>query len=261
MTAGLPVLNLCRLCLQGVSVVGPLQQSHIIPRFLLKRSKGPDGKAMVYRLKDDKAQLSQFDWKEPMLCKKCEDLMQAHENLIQETLFLRRKKPALLDSPTRLVLSVESDKLATAFMSIFWRALESDQAVFYWTRVPPYLAEEFRGGLLAGYLEYRWSRHVSIRVQQLKAANGMTMEFLVSPFVRMSPKEGVPFEYVFIFGGFCVTFSIPVWHYPKTKALQPNSPTVQIDKIRYEQIPELRTLVGKMLAAGGTRKIRQSSGS
>jgi len=248
-TSHLP--NTCKLCLKDVSEVGPLQQSHIIPRFILKKSKDKNGRALTFSVPNKKFAMSQEDWKERMLCKSCEHLMNVgYENVINETLFLRRKKPAIYDGPDRLLLSADSNHLALALLSIFWRATISNYPAFTRVLVPPYVTDELRLWIYTKRIPSTWHQLITIKVQELKDKNHNKTQLLVTPFDRSS-SEKKQFDFVFICGGFCMTFSLPPLPnqlFSKTKTLRPQSRIVRIEKIWYETVPELKIMVDIMLA-------------
>lgn len=85
------VLEYCKLCQRTVAEVGPLQQSHVIPHFILKKSKS-SGKALSFQMDDLRYRLIQDDWKEPMLCGKCEHLIKKHEDFLQEVLYQKKNE-------------------------------------------------------------------------------------------------------------------------------------------------------------------------
>lgn len=243
--------GICKLCLGEVSNVGQLCKSHIIPRFILLKSKSKKtGRALSFKGSDKKFDLSQEDWKELMLCKNCEHLMKAwYEDFINETLFLRRKKPAIYDGPERALLSADSNHLALALLSIFWRAIVSKHPAFIWAAVPQYVTDELRTWIFTKHIPSTWHRLITIRVQELQDRNQRRISFLLSPFYRK--QETIPqFDFVFICGGYCVTFSLPSLPdqiFSRTKTLRPNSRIVRIEKTGYELIPELNRMVQAML--------------
>jgi hypothetical protein len=250
----------CKLCLKGIHEVGRLHKSHIIPRFILLKSK-EKGRAVYFDRGSGKPEISQKDWKQLMLCQSCEQwIKHQYEDFIQETLFLHRRKPVLFEAPERICLSASNDRLALALLSIFWRAIVSTLPEFKYILVPDYISSELRSWIYGGHIPRDWHKLLSITIVQLLDNRGKTIPLVTSPFPRDKSTDG-HFEFVFIFGGYCVTFAVPppLHGLPRGRlSLRPQSEIVRIAKTNYEAIPELRKLILEMLKAEKDGEIGKS---
>jgi hypothetical protein len=253
----------CKLCLKSVHEVGNLRNSHIIPRFILLKSK-ENGRTVYFDRDRGRPFLSQTDWKERMLCGACEHRLKVHyEDFINETLFLHRRKPILFEGPERICLSASNDRLALAFISIFWRAVVSTLPEFQYILVPDYIKSELRNWIYSGHIPRNWRTLLSVTIVQLNDKRGNVVYLVTSPFPRDKSAEG-HFEFVFIFGGYCVIFGIPSPQNSLSSgrlSLMPQSEIVRIAKIHYEAIPELKKLISKMVEASGGEGVGKNSRS
>lgn len=240
--------------MKDVSEVGKLCKSHIIPRFILKKSreKKDRGRSVSYERELDRIVISQTDWKERMLCTSCEHLLKVHyEDFIQEALYLHRREPVLFDVPGRICLSVDNDRLALAFISIFWRAIESSLPEFEYAILPDYMKGELRGWIYGKQIPRNWRNFLSISLVQLIDMQGNIFPIIVTPFYRNKSTDG-HFEFVFIFGGYYITFCVP----PAVSgdsigrlSIRPRASILRIEKVRFWNISEVSELLSEMLEA------------
>ncbi len=197
-----------------------------------------------------RAALSQDDWKELLCCGGCEhNLKVRYEDFIKKILFTGKGRPVSSETPNRLHLSGSNDRLALAFLSIFWRAIVSSLEEFRFIFAPDYIEHSLREWVHSGQIPTNWNTLVSIRITELHDPHGVIAPFLTTPFFRQSA-EGSPFEFIFIFGGYCLSVGIPPSseQFPRTVALRPRSQTIRIEKASFASVPELKNLVTKMLA-------------
>lgn len=118
----LPMIpTVCKLCQCRTDEVGPLQHSHIIPRFVAKLVK-EDGKSVVFSERLGR-HIGQSDWVELMMCRKCEQLFSnRYENFLKSTLFTGKRLPVISQDSRRVTLRGSNDRMALGLLSIFWRA-------------------------------------------------------------------------------------------------------------------------------------------
>ena len=192
-----------------------------------------------------------------MLCAQCEHRLKIYyEDFLNETLFLHRKKPILFESPKLLFLSASNTQFALALLSIFWRSIVSNLPAFDRIVFPEYMKDELRTWVYSGRIVETWDKLISIKLVQLINHENVVISFLVPPFFRENTPDG-HFEFVFIFAGFCVTFSIPPSKMRSAKrdfSLKPGSNIVRIPKVHYNEIPELNELVSEMLELKDSQK-------
>lgn len=239
----------CKLCLRSTQEVGPLQKSHIIPRFMTKLSQA-DGQSLVFDTGPKKYRLSQEDWKEKMLCKACEYLTkQRCEDPIKEALFLRRKTSAAFEDPNQLALLADVDLLALAFISIFWRAVVARHGAFLWACVPGYISDDMRTWVHTGTMGKNWSSLITIKLQELRTESNDTICFLMPAFCRNVTEAMPHYQFVLVFGGYCLTLSIPPkgeqFHF-RDRTFRPGSKILRVERVHYEQIPEIKQTTDHM---------------
>ncbi|WP_202403517.1 hypothetical protein [Pantoea sp. Taur] len=108
--------GICKLCLQD----SELQQSHIIPRSYFKRLKKEDGKIIVIQ-EGNKSITGNFDPKEPMLCRKCEQFLSINYEHYGIRV-LRDHKNFRKNSNHIIIASFQYEKFYLYLISILWRA-------------------------------------------------------------------------------------------------------------------------------------------
>lgn len=108
--------GICKLCLKE----GELQQSHIIPRSYFKRMKKDHGKIMVIQ-EGKKSIIGNFDPKEPMLCRDCEQFLSiSYEHYGIRV--LRDHKNFRKNSNHIVIASFQYERFYLYLISILWRA-------------------------------------------------------------------------------------------------------------------------------------------
>lgn len=239
----------CRLCLKSTAEVGFLRVSHIIPRFLLLFSK-EHGRSVRYAGDKKKPIISQFDWKEEMLCECCEGLMKEHEDYIHSILFSRKRKFLLWEDRDVAVYSADNEKIAFAFITIFWRAAVSSLREFRNIVLPDDAKDQFRKSILGKTMPSDWAKYVNVRLIRLLDFDEGGFNVLITPFVR--PRgDGDSFEFTFSFGGYYCIFEIPATLISERNRfrIKPRSNILRIRKIVFTKIPELNRKVIEMLVA------------
>lgn len=108
--------GMCKLCLAE----SELQQSHTIPRSYFKRLKKEDGKIIVIQ-KGKKAITGNFDPKEPMLCRKCEQFLSVNYEHYGIRV-LRDHKNFRKNADHIIIGSFQYEKFYLYLISILWRA-------------------------------------------------------------------------------------------------------------------------------------------
>jgi hypothetical protein len=227
--------------------VGPLQNSHIIPRFILLKSKDL-GQALHYSSDDKSYEISQEDWTEYLFCKPCEHRFKQYEDFIQDVLYLRRRTRNLGRWNNTTVVHASNDALALALLTILWRAATTSNQFFHRIQLPEILISEIRAWILMKAAP-RWRHVVGIQIKEIKGNDDLTLTPLIEPFMRREKDED-PIEYVFSYGGFLVTYSLP--HkagsiFGKSKALRPDSQLVRIPIVQVEQVKEFREIMSEMI--------------
>lgn len=240
-------LSECKLCLKNVNDTGRLCESHIIPRFILLKSK-EKGRALCLDKEKDHPYITQKDWKEKMLCGGCEHKLKIfYEDFIHNTLFFTRKMPLLDDGKRKLLLSADNDRLALALLSIYWRAVVSTISEFRAAFAPEYVVSDLRDWIYNNQIPANWDDLVTVKIFQLKDSLDVTMNILVRPFLRNKTINN-RFEFVFIFGGYLVSFKIPTDKNDgasKRSALKSKSKIVRIPKVDYKTVPEINEILEK----------------
>lgn len=113
--------GICKLCLQE----SELQQSHIIPRSYFKRLKKQDGKIVLVQ-EGKKTITGNFDPKEPMLCRVCEQFLSvSYEHYGIRV--LRDHKNFRKNSDHIIIASFKYEKFYLYLISILWRASVAKQ--------------------------------------------------------------------------------------------------------------------------------------
>jgi hypothetical protein len=249
--------QMCKLCLEDETVVGELRESHIIPAFMLRRSKDKQGKTVIFEgLKNGR--VGQFDWKEKMLCSACEHRMKMYEDFMKELFFLHRKNKILANEKDLVVFRGSNDYLALALLSIYWRATQSKLEEFQWVVAPSYVSSDLRMFLLTETLPINWPRLIRIEIVQVVDNVGKIVPIVATPFHR---KYSDKFEFVFAFAGYVVTFTMPP---PERTALKKGrfllrlaSDVVRIRKTNFGDIPEFAVYLPYMRDAGTQNKSPQ----
>jgi len=113
--------GICKLCLQE----SELQQSHIIPRSYFKRLKKEDGKIVLVQ-EGKKTITGNFDPKEPMLCRGCEQFLSASYEHYGIRV-LRDHKNFRKNSDHIVIASFQYEKFYLYLISILWRASVAKQ--------------------------------------------------------------------------------------------------------------------------------------
>lgn len=248
----------CKLCLKDSAEVGPIRQSHSIPRFMLAKSRGADGKMLGLNGKKQLV-LTQQDWKEPMCCDACEHLLKIkYEDFLNEIFYLRRGKPPIFFSVERVLLWGDTNWFALALISIFWRGAVALKREFRESLAPDYVLEEMRSWIHSGKIPKDWSRLITIKVQEIRDFQGNSIAFLMPPFIREKDEQ---FEFVFICGGYFLSFTLPALVdqvFLKSKTVKPNSKIIRIERLHFSEIREVNQRVDEMLAASLSEKLLQA---
>jgi hypothetical protein len=243
-----PPETACRLCKKETNEVGPLRASHIIPRFITKLSK-QNGKSLHFKTRQG-IRLGQDDWKEHLLCDDCEQLLsEKHESVIKALLFSGKKRPSV-DGPLPGARPRGSnDKLALALLSIFWRAIVAEREEYQQVHAPEYIESSLRKWICECRIPPDWDQLVSIKIQELCLHNGLVMPVVVNPFYRKVLSQE-RFEFVFIFGGYCITIGIPpsAEAFPRNQSLRSKSESIRVKRIDCADVPELKHMLKEMVA-------------
>lgn len=248
---GVNGISVCRLCSETTAEVGPLRKSHVIPRFILLKSKD-GGRALEFDRNSKNFAITQTDWKEELMCESCEVRLKHFDDVINDVFFLMRRNKLIFERRHYIAVSAVAEDVALALVSVFWRAVISDHEAFTWTVLPSYMEEAMRTWILNKELEPKWNRLIEIRSQLLllPGSESKSADILIRPFVRQKPNS---FEFVFICGGYCWTFVIP----PEQGAgilgksdgrIRPGTRTLRIGKLPMLDVPELRDAIKDMLS-------------
>ncbi|MDP9607232.1 UNVERIFIED_ORG: hypothetical protein J2W38_007053 [Variovorax paradoxus] len=229
---------------------------------MLAKSRGPDGRMLALTGKKELA-LTQQDWKESMLCDTCEHRLKTkYEDFLNEVFYLRRSKKPIFSGLHRVLLWGDTDRFALALISIFWRGAVALRREFREVFAPPYVLEDMRQWIHSGRISWDWGRLITIRVQEIRDAQGDTIAFLAPPFIRQTEQQ--QFEFVLICGGYVLTFALPVLPdeiYSRSKAVKPHSRVIRIERLYFREIREIGQHADEMLAAPMPEKLRQAIAS
>jgi hypothetical protein len=195
---------------------------------------------------------SQEDWKETLLCGGCEQAIKVrYEDFINELLFLRRKIKTLVDTDDITILTASNNHLALALLSIFWRAIVSSLPEFKFVAAPGYIESELRTWIYRNSIPPNWQKLVCLKIVQFKNFGTIDLPLLATPFFRQVTKDQA-FDFVFVFGGYCVTFTIPPppnFLFIKSNALRSGSNILRIEKVHHGHVPEVGETLAEMIAA------------
>lgn len=251
-------MPICKLCEANFDNSKALKESHIIPRFMFVKSKGRNGRSIVYRESLDSLEVSQEDWKQPMLCENCEQkLSTKYEIYMNEILYLRRKTNDICTCDQRIVLEADADKMALSLITIFWRAAVSNMDEFRLTVAPDYVLEEMRQWIINESIVPNWDRLIGIKIVEVMAGPEDTLFSIVPPFFESKFDH---FDFIFVCGGFMLTYTMPpTWSkgFSRMTSLCAGSPIVWIERENYRDIPVMNRLINAMKGASIPESIRK----
>lgn len=237
----------CKLCLRSSQEAGPIRRSHTVPRFLLQKSKDKNGKFVRFQRNANKVELAQGDWAEDMLCDECEHKIKSrYEDYLNEILFLRRKTLVMESGRRQTLLRGNTDRLALAAISIFWRATVARDPVFQLAVLPDYAKDELREWLLLGSMPRNWPDLITVGLQRLVNDDGRAIALFIPTFLREHVNQ---FEFVFACGGFMFSFFVPPRPnqvYARTTAIKPRSHIIRIKNIDFMAVDEIREVIELM---------------
>ncbi|WP_205956867.1 hypothetical protein [Pantoea stewartii] len=116
--------GMCKLCLAE----SDLQQSHVIPRSYFKRLKKENGKIVVFE-DGIKSLVGNFDPKEPMLCRNCEQFLSI--NYEQYGIRVLRDHKNFRKNADHIIIgSFQYERFYLYLLSILWRASIAKDAYY-----------------------------------------------------------------------------------------------------------------------------------
>ena len=244
------IVDFCKLCLRNTEICGKLQNSHIIPRFIFRKTKGASGLSAVFTESSNTLSFSQADWKQPLLCYECEQFLNdSYEKHLNEVLYLRRKTIKFYSGKERIILETSADKLALCLITIFWRAAISSLIEFKWAVAPEYVLEEMRVWIKTETILPSWDRLISIEIVEIVDDGGEIMHLLIPTDIRKNIDH---FDFIFVCGGYKITFTIPPTYkqgFSKKSELNSKSEIVWIEKTNFRKIDSINRLLGGMVTA------------
>lgn len=246
-------MGICALCRGDTKDVGPLRMSHIIPRFLLMKTKHK-GRALYVHTGPEKFEISQEDWTEELLCDGCEARMKSHEDYLNQVLFLRRGLKVSAVGKRLSIVHADADRVHMALISILWRSAISTRREFYKVFLPVFYAEQMRQWLLNDIKPSIWRLMVATKIQEVRE-NKQRLPIVLIPFMRKRTPEP-PWDYVFICGGFCFTFSMPSPFLQQPEAILPGGDRIRIPAVEITDIPEAKEMYDQIHMDNFPPKVR-----
>ncbi len=203
-------MKLCEMCKREAT----LQSSHAIPDTVFRRIlRENSGKLIVVPGGgSDPVHYSSDTWDTEQLCKDCETLLNTNYESYSIRV-LRGKVGAVGKHPSGVTFkNVDTRKLASFFISIFWRAANSDHESYSKVYIPDPWNDQIRALLSADKAVPR--SLVTVKISRLcdeTKKGGFSQEnlksMLVSPFLRRY-RQG-HYSFCFILEGFFIENFIP----------------------------------------------------
>ncbi|WP_158773261.1 hypothetical protein [Cobetia sp. L2A1] len=131
-------MGMCKLCHQESC----LQESHILPNSIAKRIKSHGQTIVIYENKEPAFENSNFNYIEPMLCRKCEQILCKYESY--GTNVTRNRKVVKRKGKEFVVFSVDFKRYYLYLISILWRAGITNHAQFTIVKMGESLLELMR---------------------------------------------------------------------------------------------------------------------
>lgn len=226
----------CALCLEFKH----LQNSHIIPNSSFRKIK-KNGKAILVSA-DKPVSNTQDSWYEPQLCEDCEKLLSKFEVYALSVLREKNVKTIINDKSISFV-DIDVQKIQLFFLSIFWRAANSEKSEYKRVCLPEPWNNELRQYILSNksvplnsvtvkisYLTHHGQRNSDNE----KALKGM----IAMPFHREHLYNR--FSFCFLMEGFFIEFFTPGFGFKREGIVNPKRNVITMLFINEYDIPEFR---------------------
>ena len=237
----------CALCLETKD----LQRSHAIPDSIFKRiSKKNNGQAISFNDDDTSpVDYSSDSWWEYQLCSNCEQ----HLNTSYEQYSLsaiRGGKGEVIKHDFGVTFSkVDTLKLQLFFLSIFWRAANSQNEAYQKVYIPEPWNNDLRLHLLnKSRVPLRFMTVKISRLIDRTAEDGFSLaalrDVIASPFFRKLP--GRKFSFCFLFEGFFIEIFVPghtLRHRTEKGVINPLNKIIVAPYLNVFDIPEFVELL------------------
>jgi len=232
-------LKPCALCLEFKD----LKRSHAIPNSVFKKlfNRGGGQAIVVNNDVETYAKRTNDSWWEHQLCLGCErHLNESYEEY--SLLFLRGKRGKKIEHDRDITFSeVDITKIQLFFLSIFWRAANSEDLAYSHIFIPEPWNNELR--------EYIFKKQpvplnlVTVKISYLtyEGSNGDYSEkvakgIIPSPFSRRLPYSR--FSFCFLIEGFFIEFFTPGFGFKRVGVINPKKNILVVPFIDLLDIPE-----------------------
>lgn len=236
----------CKLCQETKE----LMRSHAIPDAIFRRLLKPmDGKAFfITNDLDTPARYSSDSWWTYQLCNHCEGLINEFYERYSLEVFRGREGTLTKHDLGITFNKVNVHKINNFFISILWRAAESNNPAYSRVFMPDYYSNHIRLIILEDRTAS--ASNITVEISRLKDSlrtNRFTQEalkeLLISPFFR-SLKEELRFSFCFLLEGFFIEIFLPGHRHKERKGksfLQTSKNSIYAPFIDILEIPELFT--------------------
>ncbi|GEM_PF-656158 len=229
----------CALCLEFKA----LKRSHAIPNSIFKKLSDGCQSIVVTNDADTYAKRNNNSWWTYQLCDECEQLLN-HSYEKYSLLFLRGEKGKKIEHDDRGITysEVNIGKIQLFFLSIFWRAANSEDSAYSHVFIPEPWNNELR--------EFIFKQQpvplnlVTVKVSHLRyeGRNGDQSEkvakgIIPSPFNRRLLYSR--FSFCFLIEGFFIEFFTPGFGFKRVRVINPKMNILVVPFIDLFDIPEL----------------------
>lgn len=225
----------CALCLE----FKPLQKSHIIPNSFFRKVK-KKGKAILVSA-DKPVSNTQDSWYEPQLCKDCENLLSKSYEVYALPVLREKNVKTIINDKSISFVDIDVQKIQLFFLSIFWRAANSENSEYECVFLPEPWNNELRQYILnnkavplnlvtvkISYLTHQGQRNSDNE----KALKGM----IAMPFYRLHLYNR--FSFCFLMEGFFIEFFTPSFCFKREGVINPKKNIITMPFINDFDIPE-----------------------
>lgn len=238
-----------------------LRRSHAVPTAVFRRIlRKNNGKAIELRTDSQPIAYSSDSWREYLLCGDCEHLTNKNYDAYAIKVFRGGIGQSTNHANGVTLTGVDLDRFHRFFVSIFWKAAQSQHYAYTGVFIAKEQNEEFRAAIRDN-LNLRGSL-VSVRVSKLTddTPNGFTdddlKDIIVSPFRR---RQKTRLVFCFVFEGLFLEIFVPGLKFSersRTGVLDPKKRVFYIPLLDIFEVPELvegMAINFKKQAEGSTR--------
>lgn len=225
----------CALCLEFKT----LKKSHAIPDSCFRKIK-KNGKAILVSA-DKPVSNTQDSWYEPQLCEDCEKLLSKSYEVYALPVLRETNVKTIKNDKSISFVDIDVQKIQLFFLSIFWRAANSEKSEYECVCLPEPWNNELRQYILSNkavplnlvtvkisYLTHHGQRSSDNE----KALKGM----IAMPFYREHLYNR--FSFCFLKEGFFIEFFTPGFGFKREGVINPKKNIITMPFINDFDIPE-----------------------